>query len=587
MGHARATRRLLVAVPALAALLLAWPLAAAEPPAPRTVTMRVAVDAAYRAQPEWDTRLRAMVGRVSDIWDRHFRIRWSIAEVVEWAAPPLRLDVRRSLHELDQDDLDGPPEMLLLVSGQPCDTPVRGMARAFGHRAIVKPLCSYPGASSPESVLSHELAHLFGAFHVFKGPSVMRQGAADQFDSQTARVIALMRALDLKRGVESVDETTRRAWSVIYAEGHSPGEPNMLAAALRNAGRDRAASADRDQGEALLREALRVDPSLAIAHVDLGGVLESRQRRAEAIAEYRAAIQADPKLAAAHLQLGIAQQRSPAERAQAIDSLQNAIRLEPKWATPRAALGWALVQQGRAKEGGDEIQAAIRLQPGDPMVRWFIGEILREHGSPDQAATQGRYLVRVRPRWAASHVLLGAALGATGKTDESLAALRTAVRLDPELPSAHHQLAVTLARSGDPAGALREYREALRLDPELVAARVDLGGLLLQQQRPDDAMSELRQAVRIDPGSARAQMFLGAALLARGETEEAIAAFYAVVRLEPRGGAAHYQLARAHAGAGRYREAWQAVARARDLGFEVPAAFVDGLTRQMPEPPRQ
>jgi tetratricopeptide (TPR) repeat protein len=588
MSRARLARWLL-ALPALAAPLLASPLSAAEPPATRTVTMRIAVDAAYRAQPDWEARLRTMVATVSDVWERAFRIRWAIADIVEWSAPPLRLDPRRSFHELDQDDLDGEADALLLVSGQSCDTPWRGLARGFGHRAIVKPLCSHSSASPPEAALSHELAHLFGAFHPFKGPSVMATtgGAVGQFDRQAARVIRLTRGMDLKRGVESLDESARRAWQAIYGEGHYPGDPNMLAVALGRAGRDRAAAGDRDRGEALLREALRVDPSLAIAHVDLGRVLEARRRRAEAIAEYRAGVQADPKLAAAPLQLGLALQQVPSERAQAIEPLRAAIRLEPGWGLPRAALAWVLVQQGRSREAGEEMQAALRLTPGDAAVRWYIGEILREHGDRAQAVMLGRQVVRVRPRWAPGHVLLGAALSATGKVDESLAALRTAVRLDPELPSAQHQLAVALWQSGDPAGALQSYREALRLDPELVNARVDLARMLMQQQRLDDAVTELRQAVRADPGSSRAQGFFGLALLERGHLDEAIAAFYEVVRLEPRGGGAHYQLARAHAAAGRYREAWDAVERARGLGFEVPAAFVEALTRQMPEPARQ
>ncbi len=53
----------------------------------------------------------------------------------------------------------------------------------------------------PEAVLSHELAHLFGAFDpAMTVDSVMRGGSADRFDEQTIRVLRLTRNFDFSRG---------------------------------------------------------------------------------------------------------------------------------------------------------------------------------------------------------------------------------------------------------------------------------------------------------------------------------------------------------------------------------------------------
>src|SRR5260370_23351435 len=86
--------------------------------------------------------------------------------------------------------------------------------------------------TTAEAVLSHEIGHLFGAFH--PGPSgagsVMRYGPARAFHQQSAPIIRMMRARDFTTGVRGVDEAMRKAWNTIYAEGPAPHEPNPLAA---------------------------------------------------------------------------------------------------------------------------------------------------------------------------------------------------------------------------------------------------------------------------------------------------------------------------------------------------------------------
>lgn len=52
------------------------------------------------------------------------------------------------------------------------------------------------------------------------------------------------------------------------------------------------------EAEAALREALRYDPRLAIAHYHLGRTLEGEGKKEDAIAEYQAAAELDTNLAA-------------------------------------------------------------------------------------------------------------------------------------------------------------------------------------------------------------------------------------------------------------------------------------------------
>lgn len=58
------------------------------------------------------------------------------------------------------------------------------------------------------------------------------------------------------------------------------------------------------EAERLFREALRLDPTNADLHVDLGIALGRQWKLEEAIASYREALRLDPHLAAAHNNLG-------------------------------------------------------------------------------------------------------------------------------------------------------------------------------------------------------------------------------------------------------------------------------------------
>jgi tetratricopeptide (TPR) repeat protein len=59
-----------------------------------------------------------------------------------------------------------------------------------------------------------------------------------------------------------------------------------------------------DQVESLLKSAIRLDPSFAQAHVNLGNLYSQQRKYAEAVPEYQEALKLDAKLADAHYHLG-------------------------------------------------------------------------------------------------------------------------------------------------------------------------------------------------------------------------------------------------------------------------------------------
>ena len=268
----------LVAFTALVGGFDAPPAHAQPAPAPlsdvRIVTVRAVADEMYRAQPGWDAMLRRTVQTVSDIYERQFQIRLVVRDVVPWTIGPA-VPVPRILARVRGEVSPGAADVLVVFAAERCEKLEYGFALTFGRYAMVQTGCldtAVLSNTTPDAVLSHEMAHLFGAFHPAAGRSdtVMSGGPADRFDGQTARVIRLMRGYDFTRGVLGLDAEARRAWSAIYAEGHARSDPNPLASALSGAGAELGRTGRVEEGVALLREAIAMDPTAARPRTLLG-----------------------------------------------------------------------------------------------------------------------------------------------------------------------------------------------------------------------------------------------------------------------------------------------------------------------------
>jgi hypothetical protein len=128
----------------VASLLLAVVLGTSQPlhaqPAElRTMTMRLAADDTYRAQPNWEANLRATVATVSAISERNFQIRFVILDVVPWTTGTLTAETNL-LEKLTDDIALGPAEVVVAFVNQ-CERFTYGQTRLFGRFIVVMTGC--------------------------------------------------------------------------------------------------------------------------------------------------------------------------------------------------------------------------------------------------------------------------------------------------------------------------------------------------------------------------------------------------------------------------------------------------------------
>ena len=131
-----------------------------------------------------------------------------------------------------------------------------------------------------------------------------------------------------------------------------------------------------DEAAAEFRTAIQLDPRKAIAHNNLGKLLNDQGKREEAAAEFRKAIDLDHKYVAPHNGLGkvLFDKR---EWKEAAAEFNRAIQLDPKEAEYHGELGLVLFLQGQFIGAKQSFQRCLELLPVNDVRRKFTTENLQ------------------------------------------------------------------------------------------------------------------------------------------------------------------------------------------------------------------
>ena len=146
------------------------------------------------------------------------------------------------------------------------------------------------------------------------------------------------------------------------------------------------------------REALRLKPDLAEAHNDLGNALSALDRTGEATAEFEAALRLKPDYVEAHNDLGCALAKTPGRLDDAVAEFRAALRLRPDFYQANYNMANTLNSLGRTPEAIEQYEQALRIKPDDPTIRFYLaGALLKMPGRTDEAVAQLNEVLRLDP----------------------------------------------------------------------------------------------------------------------------------------------------------------------------------------------
>lgn len=121
------------------------------------------------------------------------------------------------------------------------------------------------------------------------------------------------------------------------------------------------------------REAVRLNPSYALAHYNFGNFYLRHDDLTAAEAEYREAVRLNPHLAVAESNLGTVLARTGRED-EALAVLWRAVADDPDQADAWCNLGILLAKQGRSADAEEALGRALRLRPDFPLARRWLDQ---------------------------------------------------------------------------------------------------------------------------------------------------------------------------------------------------------------------
>ena len=431
---------LLTTVP-IVLLLAAAPACGRPSSSQRVISLTVAVDREFRTLPEFETVIRRRIESISELY-ASCGVKWTVAAVVPWesTSPDGDLELRRRRLTLDIPPTDA--DIRLGIVRRRTTEPPLGSAVPFTNTLVVVDFADQTEEFNTV-VLAHELGHLFGAWHVDDPQSAMAERPSTlRFDERSRSVIARMRDVDFRKGIDALDQEADRIieayastleaagsnpaaraqaiWAgALRAEGHSERAVGRFRKALDLEPEDAVlryelAQALRDAGElpaavAELRRVIALEPDHVEAREQLGIVLAKQGSIDAAIEEFVAAIRTTPDRATLHLNLGMVLAQQPGQLGAAIAQFEEALRINSAYATARQHLQAARSARALLEQSVNERQHAVQRRPRDANARYNLGVALLRQGAFDRAAEELRRAIRLAPKHGQAHYNLAVA----------------------------------------------------------------------------------------------------------------------------------------------------------------------------------
>jgi len=254
-------------------------------------------------------------------------------------------------------------------------------------------------------------------------------------------------------------------------------------------------------------------------------------------------LQSNPTVWMAHTNLGsryLELERFP----EALVQEKQALVLRPDSGDDYYNLGLVLEKMGRAQEAKTEYERAMKLSPGNTKIYLNLGEMMRRAGDAAKAEDYFREGLKIAPDDASLDTDLAASLVQSGRPREAIAIYEQVAENNPDMAQFQYNLGNALLQMGSLDEAVQHLEAAVSLDPKLVSAHENLGVALAQLGRLPEAMDQFEDVLQLNPNSWQALDNLGMALAQTGHILEAIDRFERALEINPQDAKASDSLAK-------------------------------------------
>jgi tetratricopeptide (TPR) repeat protein len=197
-----------------------------------------------------------------------------------------------------------------------------------------------------------------------------------------------------------------------------------------------------------------------LSHLAKGSSLIREGKTREAIAEFESALRVNPRLIMAHVNL-IAMYSDVGQRDKAEQHFREAVALDPGWAEAYYNRGLLLARERKSAEAATAFQRAIELNPNYADAHVQLGSLQDDSAQSSDAQQHFRLALENDPSNRQAHFLLGRSLIRTGQWSDAITHLLETISVDDDkTPICMQTLAVAYQRSGDLDRAMHYIQQA-------------------------------------------------------------------------------------------------------------------------------
>ena len=281
-----------------------------------------------------------------------------------------------------------------------------------------------------------------------------------------------------------------------------------------------------------VQQVLRVAPEnpnllqLAAAVEWSGGSLVIAQKMLETAVRIEPSLE-DARVNLAHIYVRLGQ------AARALAVLEPLLKGDSAKATALSAAGEASLQLGQPALAGGYFSRAVALAPEDTRTRTALAMAQLAQGESNAAFAQLESLASQSKDGYADAAVASARLGRR-EFDAALVAVDSMIRKNPSNASAYELRGRVLAAKGDLAGARKSFEKVLSIEPRFLAAVLALAELDVREDKLDQAKARYEDFLKSDPRNHQAIMALADLRLKAGVPAKDIEASLAeAIRLAP------------------------------------------------------
>jgi putative PEP-CTERM system TPR-repeat lipoprotein len=287
---------------------------------------------------------------------------------------------------------------------------------------------------------------------------------------------------------------------------------------------------DPKKAEAMLRDAVRLDPSAAGPKIALARFVAAKEP-AEADKLIDAAIAAEPRSAEAHRVKGeILRARGNAEGA--LSSFDDALKIDPKYLPARLSRADLNVAQGKFKAADEDLDPILKATPNNFTANYLRGI---ERAKQKQYAEADRIFDRLSPAFpkvVSGYYLQGATKLALGQNAQAEGILVKYLANVPNDLRAARLIATAALRERAPARAIEYLKPVMDKNPPDAAALTLLGNAYMATGKPELALQQFEKAGELDPDNPAIKTRAAISEIDSGQGRQGLAALEKVYETE-------------------------------------------------------